>query len=336
MKRMVFVGVCLLFCFCTVTKAQDGGSYQHLFRFYYDNDFINVLGKGTDNEYTGGTRFDYFYTKTHDSRFFIDRWMPKAGGNSVNTFGWSIVQVGFTPDDIKKTDPDVNDYPYSGGIFAIHTLHSTNPLEKYNLQTELTAGLIGPYSYAAETQEGIHHWIHYQQPMGWDKQMPTDILLNLGITGEKLLWQPGKWMELSGGANLQAGTMVDGASIYGLLRIGNMNPYYDGYISQYGSPRKNKPHRSQIYITAKPGLSLTAYDAFVDGGVFTGRSAYYRVSSHGNQPYVTDKNVHAFIDAGLVIVTGKMSFSLTQKIMPPLLKGFGTHAVGNISITAGW
>src|SRR5476651_940102 len=161
MKKTILIWLYFILSFSIVVKAQDAGSYQHLFRFYYDNDFINVLGKETDNEYTGGTRVDYFYTKKHASRFFIDKWMPKAGSNSVNTFGWSLMQVGFTPDDLKKTDPDVNDYPYSGGMFAIHTLHSTDPLKKYSLQTELTAGVIGPYSYSAETQEGIHRWIHY-------------------------------------------------------------------------------------------------------------------------------------------------------------------------------
>ncbi len=336
MKKLFFILICFLFSFSTALKAQDTSSYKYLFRFYYDNDFINVLGKGTDNEYTGGTRLDYYYTKNHSSRFFIDKWMPKAGINAVNTFGWSVMQVGFTPNNLSKVNPDVNDFPYAGGLFAIHTLHSSNKEKKYNIQTELVGGVIGPYSYAAEVQEAIHTWIHYQQPMGWDKQMPTDILLNLNLTAEKMLWQKGKWLELIGGANARIGTMEDGATIYGLLRVGKMLPYFNGYLPQYGSPYANKAHRSQVYIFAKPGLSWTGYNAFVDGGVFAGRSAYYRESENQSSPYTTDKKINPFIDAGLVLSRGKASYSITQKIMPPLLNGYFPHAVGNISITVSW
>jgi lipid A 3-O-deacylase len=319
--------------FFSVVHAQERSSYGHMFRFYYDNDFINFAGKGTDNEYTGGMRLDYFYTKDHRSRFFLDRWMPKAGSNAVNTFGWSLMQVAFTPDDIKKIDPPVNDYPYAGGLFAIHSVYSSDPVRKINIQTEVSAGISGPFSYAAETQEGIHRWINYQLPMGWDHQMPTDLLLNLSITGEKLLWQQGRWLELSGGAALKVGTMEDAANVYGLIRIGKMDPYYDGFLSQNGSPRENKPHRFQIYAVARPGLYVTAYNAFVDGGVFAGKPDYYRQTHNETAPYKTDHTIHPVIDAGFQIVSGKIGLSLTQKIMSPLLKGYPPHAVGNFSFT---
>ena len=35
----------------------------HLFRVYEDDDFLNIRGNGTDNSYTNGLRFDFFYTK---------------------------------------------------------------------------------------------------------------------------------------------------------------------------------------------------------------------------------------------------------------------------------
>lgn len=336
MKRIVLMLILVMAGSVSMLDAQERSSYRHMFRLYYDNDFINFAGKGTDHAYTFGTRLDYFYTRDHASRFFLDRWFPKAGGVAVNTFGWSLVQVAYTPDDIITTEPDVNDYPYASGLFAIHSLHSSNPIAKFNLRTELSAGIIGPYSYANEVQEGFHRWIKYQLPMGWDHQMPTDVLLNLSISGEKLLWQQGSWLEVSGGAGLKAGTMENAATVYGLLRIGKMEPYYDGLLSQSGSPRENKPHRFQIYAIAKPGLYVTAYNAFVDGGVFAGRNAYYRQAKGEQQPYATDHGIHPVIDAGLQIVSGKIGFSVTQKVMAPLLKGYPAHPVGNFTLTVGW
>jgi hypothetical protein len=326
----------LFFSIAIKANAQDTAVYDHLFRFLYENDFINVLGKGTDNQYTGGMRIDLFSTKKQPSRSILDKWMRRAGDEAINTYGWSIMQVAFTPDNLSKTEPDVSDYPYSGGLFLIHTLHSTDPVKKYTIQTELIGGIIGHCSYADQTQEGIHRWIHYQLPKGWNYQMPTDILLNVNMTVEKMIVQSGRWLELSGGANARIGTMVDGANIYGLLRIGKMVPYYNGYVSQYGSPRQNRPHRSQVYLVAKPGLSWTGYNAFVDGGVFAGKSAYYRVAENEKMPYTTDKNIHPFGDAGIVFVSGKISASITQRIMPTLLTNYQPHAVGNISFTVSW
>ena len=40
--------------------AQDT-AHRHMFRIYEDNDFLNITGNGTDNSYTNGTRFDFFY-----------------------------------------------------------------------------------------------------------------------------------------------------------------------------------------------------------------------------------------------------------------------------------
>lgn len=335
MKRGV-VSLMGFFICVSLVHAQEQPAYAHLFRFYYDNDFINVAGKGTDRWYTGGIRLDYFYTKKDPSPSFLNRWMPRAGTDAVNTYGWSLMQMAYTPDQIKKTDPDVNDYPYAGGLFLVHTLHSSDPVKKMILQTELIGGLLGPYSYAAETQEGIHRWIHYQLPMGWDYQMRTDLLLNLNLTAERSVWEAGKWLEVNAGGNIRLGTMEDAANIYGMIRVGKMSPYYDGYLSQYGSPRANKPHRSQMYLTIKPGLSITAYNAFVDGGVFTGRPDYYRTSHEGADPYITDKGIHPFADAGLVYTSGKTSVSLSQNVMAPLVKGLPLHPFGNFSFTVSW
>lgn len=336
MSKKLLCLTAFLISLSVAMHAQERPVYSHLFRFYYDNDFINIAGKGTDRWYTGGIRLDYFYTKKETSQSILNRWMPKAGTHAVNTYGWSLMQMAYTPDDIKKTEPDVNDYPYAGGLFLVHTLHSSDPVKKMLWQTELIGGVLGPYSYAAETQEGIHRWIHYQLPMGWDYQMRTDLLLNLNLTAETSVWQKGKWLEVNAGGNIRLGTMEDAANIYGMIRIGKMHPYFSGYLSQYGSPRANKPNRSQIYLTVKPGLSITAYNAFVDGGIFTGRSNYYRASHEGVKPYTTDKGIHPFADASLVHASGKISLSLAQKIMAPLVEGRKLHPFGNFSFTVSW
>src|SRR5438105_5875223 len=164
-----------------IARAQDNAVYNKMLRIYEDNDFINIRGDGTDEGYTNGTRLDIFFVKNKRPRFFIDRWMPKAGDSSVNTYGWGIMQVMITPSDISKHIPDANDYPYSGALFVAHSLHATNPVKKYNLQTELLMGVMGPPALAKQLQVLAHRIINYQQPMGWDHQLKTDVLLNLNL-----------------------------------------------------------------------------------------------------------------------------------------------------------
>ena len=54
MKRIILAVAFAATGFFSVLQAQDATPYKHMFRFYYDNDLINLAGKGTDNEYTGG------------------------------------------------------------------------------------------------------------------------------------------------------------------------------------------------------------------------------------------------------------------------------------------
>ena len=143
MKRRALIFLLLLITLTGVAEAQQGETYNRMVRVYEDNDIININGNGTDQGYTNGTRLDLFYVKNQRSRFFIDRLMPKAGDSSVNTFGWGIMQIMITPTDISKNIPDGNDYPYSGALFITHSLHATNPVKKYNLQTEFTMGVMG-------------------------------------------------------------------------------------------------------------------------------------------------------------------------------------------------
>src|SRR5260221_4892787 len=129
---------------------------SRLFRIYEDNDFLNIRGNGTDNSYSNGTRFDFFYSKTKRSRFFIDRLMPKAGDSSINVYGWSLMQIMVTPNDISTAQYQPDDYPYAGALFVTHSLHSYNAVKKYSFQTELVAGIRGPASFAKEFQTLFH------------------------------------------------------------------------------------------------------------------------------------------------------------------------------------
>jgi len=316
--------------------AQTG----HLFRIYEDNDFINVAGKGTDKGYTNGTRLDYYYNRSTPSRLFLDKWFPAAGPKAVNTFSYSVMQVMLVPNDLSRTLPDKDDWPYSGSLVVSHGLYSANPAEKWSIQTELTTGVIGPSSLARQTQTLFHSLIHSTKPMGWAVQMPTDVLLNLSMQAERLFWQPGKALELIGGGQVQVGSMLDGVSLHALIRTGYMKPYFDGYTRQFTSAKvqgqaQGRDRRLQLYFFLRPAVQWWNFNALLEGGLFRGKSSYYAgIDSKGESPSL--RRITATVDVGLVLVIGNVSLSITQKEMSPLIHSVSDQTIGNISLTVGW
>jgi len=335
MRRRALISLLLLIALSTgIAEAQHGESYNRMVRVYEDNDIININGNGTDQGYMNGTRLDMFYVKDHRSRFFVDRLMPEAGDSSINTFGWGIMQIMITPTDISKKIPDDNDYPYSGALFVTHSLHSSNPLKKYNLQTEWTVGVMGPPSLAKETQTIVHEWISYQEPMGWDHQLKTDLLLNLDLAAEKQLLNIGKTIEVIGGAQVFGGTALNGAAAWSLIRFGKMDPYFNGYISQYTS-KKGAGARTQIYFIMRPSVEWTITNALIEGGIFNHRYEDKLPDDNERNPYrgarIRERVVAKF-DYGIVLSSGRIGLSFTQTTMTPTVKGLGGEEVGNISL----
>lgn len=313
--------------------AQEPAEYRHLFRFYEDNDFINLFGQPTDKGYTNGTRLDYFFVKEGRPRFFLDRWMPKAGKASVNTCGWSLMHIMITPDDLTKTIPEKNDWPYSGALVAAHTLHSINPATNTGLETELVAGIMGPPALAHPLQQFMHSVLGVDKPLGWDEQLPTDILLNLNVTVETALWQPASFLDWAVGAKAMAGTMMNGMTVYTQIRLGKMRPYFTDYFSRY----RSEPGKGswQLYVLAKPALNWTLHNSLIEGGVFSGKGGYY-AGADSTGSIVPAKKITAGLDVGALLAGPRLSISFTQKTMTPVLKSIRHHTTGNISVTYSW
>jgi len=111
----------------------------------------NDLTYHTDHYFTHGTVFQY----TQD-----------------NNLGYSIGQNIYTPDDKKATYLIPNDRPYAGYLYG--SIYNTICLENENeIFLECQMGMVGPDSYAEETQKWVHEKIHSEIPMGWDNQIPN-------------------------------------------------------------------------------------------------------------------------------------------------------------------
>jgi hypothetical protein len=313
-------------------QAQDREP-DKLARIYEDNDFLNITGNGTDNSYTNGTQFDFFYRKEKRSRFFIDQLAPKAGDSSINIFGWSLTQLMVTPNDISTSVYQPDDYPYAGALYITHSVYSYNAVKKYSFRTEVIAGIRGPASFAKEVQTFIHSVIKYQEPEGWNNQLSTYPLVNINFTAEKQLFAVSNFIEVIGGTQLAAGSFVDAISFYPLIRVGRMVPYFNGLFSQYGSGyTRSKKINTQFYLVAKPASTFVLHNALlhgeridynpdVDDGKETGRRIRHRLTD---------------IQFGAVLAHGNVSLSYLQTHSTEYNKGLYHHNWGNFSLYYRW
>ena len=352
MRRFVQLFLTVFFFSAGRLCAQQPDTATHMIRIYEDDDFINIWGQGTDNAYTNGTRLDYFYNLQHPSRFLIDKVLPKAGAGSVNTYGWGIVQLMYTPDDLTSKAYNPHDYPYSGALFASHTLSSYNPIRKYSFQTELVLGVIGPAALAKPTQTFVHRVEGYDIPQGWGHQYSNDLLLNINITVEKQLACLEQAVEIIGGSQVTAGTMQNSLTVYPLIRFGNMTGYFDGFLSQYTSTGLNKRgnRKGQFYFFAKPAVQLIFTNALVQGGVFTHNpnlhagdgkpmdtlSTTAEPPPPAALPYPPLNKLEASLTYGAVFNSGHFSLSVSQITSSAQLKGLYCHQTGNISLYFSW
>jgi lipid A 3-O-deacylase len=302
-------------------------SASPVLRIFEDDDFFNIRGKGTDEGYTNGSRLDYFYVKHHGDRQ-ADRWlMPDAGKGAVNTYGWGLMEIMYTPTNLKASAYLPGNYPYSGAMYLAHTKYSYNPLRRFAFQTELVGGLMGPAAAAGPIQYWFHGAIDYQRPEGWKNQFPNDILLNENLSVEKEILHVGRGLEWMAGATGNIGTMLDGGTVYSTVRLGWMNPYFDGWNAQYqGKGRR----RFQLYVFGTPKAEWVAFNSMLEGGLISRNLDTWDQGKFENFAPRVKRGVDE-IDYGLVVVIGGFSAAYTQKTASATLRGMGMHEVGNLS-----
>jgi len=345
MKKTVLIAFLLLLQIFSipVLHAQNEKT-AYMLRLYEDNDFLNDMGRGTDEAYTNGTRIDLFYTGNH--RSILDRWMPRAGDSSINIYALSIVEMMYTPSDIVNDCYQPHDYSWAGALYTSHTLYSYNPQKKYDFQTEVLAGIMGPHAFAKPLQQTAHHLIDDPSiPQGWDNQFGDDILLNINFTAEQQLMHIGNYIELVGSGQVLAGTMTDAIDMSLLLRVGKMQPYFNGFIQQKTTGKKGG--RVQVYFKVKPGVQLVAWNSMLEGGMFNQKpdvkvaeAITGNADTHGSeymqQPVPTIENVVTYLSYGAVVAAGPLSISYTQTHTTELVKNTYSHTYGNISVSYIW
>lgn len=252
----------------------------------------DVWGSNDDRFYTHGTEITFATSERSPLMEGIADSFPFYRKGAVGIYGISVGQKIFTPEDIKQSELIETDRPYAGWLFLnigiAHLFEDRGSVEAINALV-LTLGVVGPLSYAEETQKGFHRLIDATIPQGWDNQLRNEPGINLTYLNKRRhLFRMDKPRQLE-------------ASYYGGLTLGNVYTYASaGLIARWGSRLKNdigpptispgfpglpafRPHPEfNWYLFAGVEERAMARNIFLDGNTFK--------DSHSvdKKPFVTD------------------------------------------------
>ncbi|RXF70697.1 lipid A deacylase LpxR family protein [Arcticibacter tournemirensis] len=229
------------------------------FGFKSENDAY--LAYGQDRYYTNGL----FITFRHalksdrtDSKTVKRIWEAEAGQYMYNA------QSGSVP-DISYVDRPFAAYLYGG--FKMNWFLSNEQV----FQVALNGGTIGPDALGEDAQKLLHKVVKFYEVTGWQYQVNNELALNTSIDYTRLLSRTGPHSDFSLKGYANIGTTFSGAGAGILFRAGNINRLFSSVSTNSrisNSATDTVPSR-ELFFFAQPSLHFIAYDATIQGGMFS-------------------------------------------------------------------
>lgn len=252
---------------------------------YFENDLFN----GTDSNYTNGVKYSLISPdlSTHATRGRIPRkvmeWIHKvpfirdSGPEYTHKAELSFGQNMYTPADISRSDLIKEDRPYAGwSYFGLAYHRKTEFVENLDFldSVEVQMGIVGPQSYAEETQTLVHELRDIDTAKGWDHQLKNEPGLLVAFERKWLFYTNSKRL-LSVDAVVHAGGALGNVSTYfntgAELRYGLNLPRNFGVslIRPAGSTRFTPSKKPSLYLFGAVNGKYVLRDIFLDGNTFT-------------------------------------------------------------------
>lgn len=236
----------------------------------------NDLFANKDDGYTNGFRMSYL-SPEREIPGWIDRvtgFLPFFADEGHKRYGIAVGQSMFSPSDITISPLITNDRPYAGFVFGSFGLLTDTGYRLDNLQ--LTLGMVGPSSLAAQTQDFVHHVKGSNDPQGWDNQLKDEpgfiLTYERKWRGIYQLSPFGFAVDVTPHLGASVGNIHTNISTGATFRIGYDLP------SDYGPPliRPSLPGSDFFVPTKKIGWYMFAgfegravlRDIFLDGNTF--------------------------------------------------------------------
>jgi lipid A 3-O-deacylase len=283
------------------------------FSLNYDNDFF----RGTDRYYTQGIIVDL--TNQALRRDPAVKILLKLN-EGTKYYGIKLEQDCFTPRSIRHNSIYYGERPYSAIFFLGCYVVSMNKIKKQRLTSEIELGVMGPYAFGREEQMGIHKGLNNLQPLGWEYQIKTDVIVNYNTEYERGI-VGNKFFGLIGSTGFRAGTLYDDISCGFQIRTGWMHSYFE----DLGMSKKQGSKKFQCFFYIREKGRGILYNSTLEGGLFN-RTSIYTI------PDKDMKRITSQTSFGLVLAYGHFSVEFAETY---LTKEFSTgldHGWGHCNL----
>jgi len=267
----------------------------------YEND----LFVQTDRYYTQGIALNYkaiLRSTSFAAGFFFK--VPA----SRKRLSLGLDQQVFTPTSIRSDSLLNHDRPYAATLRFTTVFESTDTLKNRLFGWQFSVGMIGAGAFGKETQTGIHKATNNFLPLGWQHQMNTGLLVDVGAHVNYRLIAIRRWLSLD--VNAQANLGTGNTS---LLAGGNLNLCLV----------KNK---FAIGFYAKPSLRIVGYDATLQGSII-GLKSEYRITSNQLERFISEQ------ETGVRLQLNRCSLDVWLRFQSHLFEGAVNHRWGGIRLS---
>lgn len=184
MKAKDLLLIALVALFPLTAAAEEGRErVSGTFSFYFENDIF----AGTDRDYTSGWKLAWISPNLTGSRenssrpkwgYSLIKWLPFVREPGCrNSISLALGQNFYTPKDIEQSELIVDDRPYAGLLYLEFGVQSRTARRLSTLEFDL--GIVGPHSFAEQTQKLIHQLFGFIEPRGWDNQLKDELALQI-------------------------------------------------------------------------------------------------------------------------------------------------------------
>ena len=283
----------------------------------FENDIFALI----DRYYTNGVRLTWVSADLTASRADsqLPRWLnslskmsPFVRPGSRNRISIFLGQNIYTPYDIERNDLIQEDRPYAGLAYVGVGFHSRNIQAMDTLEFEL--GIVGPHSFAEQTQKFIHDLFNFIHPNGWNNQLHDELALEAIFEHKRKLLYSGAGRgfgyDLLSDLEAGLGNVYIGSSAGIEARCGLNLP------DDFGTFHFRTTSREEIASAAqKQDSSLSPQNKFgihfllaVKGEAVL-RDIFLEGNTFGHSHSVEKRTLIANVAAGITVISGRFRLS---------------------------
>ncbi len=286
-----------------------------------DNDIIFF----EDYYYTAGQDFTYRRLLRPTSKAYQLFKTRAAADSSKITVEYHYGFKIFTPFDIHDTAAKDMDRPYAGWNFGSVTF-SNFPSMHGNNQYQVEMGVVGPMSGMEGLQKWLHRITHYDQPKGWEYQLPNEVVMNASYTRVQN-WRLLEEIDIVSQSTVQAGTGSNRVSQEFTLRLAQFNDIGNSVFTNsrlsWDTRKKGLERPFEFFFFGGLGINYVLSNIFIEGSLFPGNKS--PVPAH-IQPWVFQNKY------GLMYSKHDISWSITLYHLSNDMIAGASHAYANFAV----